>query len=131
VPSSSIIRRIQRVDPGQLVGQNLVDVVDRSQHALALVKRLVLVAKLQGLVNARARSAGNRSPAEGTVGQLDVNLDRGITTAIENLSGMDIENFSIHDGTPQTLWGSKTEYFPRFAQDWLAGGGEKRMRDEG
>ena len=69
------------------------------QHALAQVQRLVAVAKFQGLVNARARAAGHRRPAERTVGQLHVDLDGGVSAAIEDLSGMDIENFRIHDGT--------------------------------
>ncbi len=90
---------IQGVHAGQFVGQNVVDVVDRLEHALAQVKRLVAVAKFQGLVNARARAAGNRRPAERTVGQLHVDLDRGVSAAIKDLSGMDIENFCIHDGT--------------------------------
>ena len=127
VPSSSIIRRskaglIQGVDAGQFVGQNVVDVVDRLQHALAQVKRLVAVAQFQGLVNAGARAAGNRRPAERTVGQFHVDLNRRISAAIENLSGMDIENLRIHGTLLKRRTGSKsTSFSPMWTA--LASGG--------
>ena len=117
---------IQGVHAGQFVGQDVVDVVDRLQHALAQVQRLVAVAKFQGLVNARARAAGNRRPAERTVGQFHVDLDGGISAAIEDLSGMDIENFRIHDGTLlKRNVVSKAGYFPRFRRRLASGGGRK------
>ena len=122
---------IQGVHAGQFVGQDVVDVVDRLQHALAQVKRLVAVAKFQGLVNARARAAGNRRAAEGTVGQLHVNLDGGISTAIENLSGMDIENLRIHDGTLlKGQSGAENAIFSSICLRLASGGGGEKIQSE-
>ena len=109
VPSSSIIRwskagLIQGVHAGQFVGQHVVDVVHRLVHALAQEERLVAVAEFQRLVDAGAGPAGNRRPAERAVGQLHVDLDRRVSAAIENLSGVDVENFGIHVAAPRILW---------------------------
>ena len=56
---------------------------------------LVAVAKFPGLVDAGAGAAGHRRPAEGAVGQLDVDFDGRVAAAIENLSGVDVHNFEL------------------------------------
>ena len=83
---------IEGVHAAQLVGQLVVDVVDGLQHPLAEVFRLVAVAKLPGLVDAGAGPAGHGRAAERAVGQFHVDLDGGVSAAVEDLSGTDVYN---------------------------------------
>ena len=61
-------------------------------HPLAEVLGLVAVAKFPGLVDAGAGPAGDRRAAEGAIGQLDVDFDGGVSAAIEDLPGVDVNN---------------------------------------
>ena len=120
---------VQGVHAGQLIGQDVVDVFDRLQHALAQIQRLVAVAKFQRLVNSGARAAGDRRAAERTVGKLHVDFDRRVSAAVENLSGMDVENLRIHDGTLLKRKVVESEIFSPIDRGWLAG--EAKRNAEG
>ena len=69
-----------------------VDVIDRLQNPAAEVFRLVAVAKFQRLMHAGAGAARHGRPAESAAGQFHVNLDGGVSAAVENLSGANVYN---------------------------------------
>ena len=83
---------IERVEAAQFVGDFRVHVVNRRQNPFTEVFRFVAVAKFEGLVDTGAGPAGHRRPAERAVGQIDIDLDGRISTAIENLSGTNVYN---------------------------------------
>ena len=56
--------------------------------ALAEVALLVAVAQLDGLVRAGAGAAGDGGPADGAVGEDDVDLDGRVAAAVEDLAGV-------------------------------------------
>ena len=76
-----------------------VDGLDGLQHALAEILRLVAVAQLDRLVSARRGSGRNRRTAEGAVLQGHVDLDRGISAAVEDLAGVNVDDRSHVTGS--------------------------------
>ena len=83
---------VDGVHPAEFVGHPIVDILHRRQHALADILFLVAVAKLPGLVYARAGPTRNRGASKRPVRQRYVDLNGGVSPAIEDLSGMDIHN---------------------------------------
>ena len=63
---------------------------DRGLHALAAVPRRVVVAQLHRLVRAGRGAGRHRGAAHGAAVQHDIDLDRGIAAAVEDLAGDDI-----------------------------------------
>ena len=78
--------------PHQLVGDLFVDVGDRLLHAFAEVKRFVAVAQLPGLVHAGAGAAGHGGRADRAVVQRDIDFDRRIAAAVENLPSVNVND---------------------------------------
>ena len=61
-------------------------------HALALVARLVAVAQLDRLVGAGGGARRDRRPAHGPVLEHDVDLDRRVAAAVEDLAADDVDD---------------------------------------
>ena len=109
VPSSSIIRVI---DPALVLG---VEAGERTSKispltastafldALAAIAGLVAVTKLDSLVGAGRRTRGYGRAAEGAVVQGDIDFDRRIAAAVQNLAGDDIDDLS--HGFPRAVNG--------------------------
>ena len=87
---------VECVVTDQFRSELLVDIGHRTDDALAQEGTLVTVAQFPGFVDTSAGTAGHGRAAERTVGELDINLDRRVATAIENLTGMDISNRGTH-----------------------------------
>ena len=87
---------------------DLVDVVDRLQHAFAEIAPLVAVAQLQRFVLAGGGSAGNGSAAAGAAFQDDIGFNGRISAGVENFAGKNQFNF-CHGISPD-----------RSPLDWLA-----------
>jgi len=83
---------IEGVDPLQFLGDPGVHVLHGLEHALAEIHALVAVPLLPGLVGAGAGARGHRGAAEGPVGEGDVDLDRGVAAAVEDLAGVDVDD---------------------------------------
>src|SRR3546814_4672941 len=66
-----------------------IDRLDRLQDSLAEIARLVAVAHLDRFMRARGRARGHRRAAEAAVFQQDIDLDRRISSTVENLATMD------------------------------------------
>ncbi len=104
VPSSSIsvlssACLVGGVEAAQGRGDLTVDVLDSSANALA-APALAAVAKLGGLVLARRGTGGNRRVTVCAGAQPDLDLDGRVTTAVENLAGVDSLQLTHTGGTP-------------------------------
>ena len=71
-----------------------VDVGDRFGHGLAAVG-LAAVPQLAGLIDAGGSAGGHDGPAHDAVVQVDLRLHGGVAPGIENLTGMNIQDFKI------------------------------------
>ena len=78
---------VSDVHTDEVGSNNGLDVVDGLGHSLAVVG-LASIAELDSLVNTSGSSAGNRGGEESVLG-LDVDLDGGVTTRIDDSSGVD------------------------------------------
>ncbi len=87
---------VEGVHLDQFGSDLIVDVLDRLEHPFTEVLRLVAVAEFKGLVDARARPAGHAGAAEGAVFEGHVHLDGGVSAAIEDLPGVDIDDRGTH-----------------------------------
>ena len=86
-------RLIQSIEADDFVRDLFVDVVDRLQHPLALEELLFLgVSQFPSFVHAGAGAAGDRRAAKRAVGQGHVDLNGRIAAAVENLSGVNVNN---------------------------------------
>src|SRR5205823_8324696 len=80
---------VESVPPHQRIGDHRVDVGDRLCDPLAEKHSFVAVAQLPSLVNAGARAAGDRCPAERAVGKRHFHLHGRVAATVENLSAVD------------------------------------------
>ncbi len=76
-----------------------VDVLHGFEHALAEVDTLVAITLLPGLVGPRARARRHGRAAKRAVGEADIDLDRGVAAAVEDLAGVDVDDRG-HGGVP-------------------------------
>ena len=81
-----LVARVQALDGG---GQVAVGVGHRIGHALA-APRIAAVAQLHGLELAGGRAGRHRGATAGARGQRDLDLDRGVAAAIQDLPGVDL-----------------------------------------
>ena len=70
-----------------------VDVLGGLPRALAQIARFVAVAQLDSFVLAGGCAGGHRRAAHGAVGQVNIGLDSGIATRIQNLSSNNLNDF--------------------------------------
>ena len=90
-------RLVEGIAALQFVSDAGVDALDGLQHALAQIHARVAVPLLPGLVGAGARPRWNRGTTARAVGQGDVDLNRRIAAAVENLAGVDVDNRGHED----------------------------------
>ena len=83
--------RAQHVE-GSSGSYTLVDIRDGLLQAFAHVIRLVAVAKLPGLVHARASPARHGGRADRVVVERHIDFDRRISAAIEDLSSVNVND---------------------------------------
>ncbi len=74
------------------IGDRAVDRADRLANPLAAPARLVAVALLDRFMRTGRGARGNRGAAHRSVFQRDVDLDRRIAPAVEDLPGMDVDD---------------------------------------
>ncbi len=87
---------VESVETDHGIGQLLVDVGDGRGHALAAVGFVMRVPQFPGFVLALAGAAGYGGAAKGAVRQSHFYLDRGVATAVEDLSADNFGNCRIH-----------------------------------
>src|SRR3546814_20867378 len=87
-PYTTLFRSLQ---PDDRLGDFGIDRLDRLQDSLAEIARLVAVAHLDRFMRARGRARGHRRAAEAAVFQQDIDLDRRISSTVENLAAMDVD----------------------------------------
>ena len=109
VPSSSImIWSIWTCCFDRHAAQRLVDLavdgVDGLLHALAEVAGLVAVTQFDRLMRAGGGARGHRRAADRAVFEHDIDLNRGITAAIENFAADDVDDGG--HGYLFSKWGS-------------------------
>ena len=113
----ALVRRAVEIDHGLvdldlLLGRHVaerledfaVDGLDRLQHALAEIARLVAVAQLDRLMRAGGGARRHRRAAHRAVLQHHVDLDGGIAAAVENFAADDVD-----DGGHGCLFGEMPE----------------------
>ncbi len=76
-------------------GDDLVDVFDRLEDALAEVAALVAVAQFESLVDAGGGPGGNGGASDGAVSEGDVDFYRGVAAGVENFPGVDVGDFHV------------------------------------
>jgi hypothetical protein len=81
---------IQRIEPDEFIRDFFVDVVNGFENTLAHVLIFVAIAKLPSFVSTGARTAWNRSSAEGAIDQSYVYLYGRIASGIEDLAALDV-----------------------------------------
>src|SRR6185503_3814532 len=69
-----------------------IDGVDRLADALAVIARLVAVAQLDRFVGAGRGARGHRRPAHRAVLKDDVDLNRRVAAAVENLAADNVDD---------------------------------------
>jgi hypothetical protein len=69
----------------QFLGDDVVDVGNGLENTLSDVGRLVIVTQLDGLVDTGGSSRGNLG-SESTLFGVDVDLDGGVTSRVEDLA---------------------------------------------
>ena len=84
----------------QFVGNDVVDVVDCLEHALAAIALLIAVAQFERFIHARAGAAGDDGPADNAAVQLDFDFDGRIAAAVEYFTRVDDYNFAHRNYTP-------------------------------
>ncbi len=89
---------VEGVVADQLVGDLVVDEADGGQHALA-AEAFAAVAEFDRLVFAGRRSGGNRGAALRPRIEEDVDLDRRVAPAVENLASVDADDLTHTRGT--------------------------------
>ena len=82
---------------------SIVYVVDGLLHTLTEIKRLVAVAELPRFVHAGACAARHRGCADRAIIERNVDFNRGIATAIENLPRVNV-NYRTHGDHLPFLW---------------------------
>ncbi len=82
----------RRVEAQKRLGDLAVDARHGFQHALALVARVVAVTPFDRLVGAGGGARGHRGAAQRAVLQRDVDLDRGVAAAVEDLAGVNVDD---------------------------------------
>jgi len=90
---------IHRVEADELVGDDFVDIRDGLLDALSHIDRFVAVAKLPRLVHAGARPARHGSRADRVVIERDIDFDRRIAPAVEDLASVNL-NDHAHGESP-------------------------------
>ena len=99
---------VERVAALQFLRDPRVDVLDGLEHALAEVDTLVAVTLLPGLVGTRARARRHGRASKRTIGEADVDLDRGVAAAVENLAGVDVDDRGHGGGAFWGGWAGKS-----------------------
>ena len=94
---------IQRIHADQFGGDPFVDVRHGLRNSAAEILLLVAVAQFPCFVHAGAGAAGNGGPAERAVDQGHVDLNGRIAAAVENLSGLNV-NDRTHGETCKRFW---------------------------
>ncbi|EAU43788.1 probable phosphopyruvate hydratase [Salipiger bermudensis HTCC2601] len=92
------------VEAHQRLGDLAVDRGHGIEHALAHVAALVAVAALMRLVHAGRGTRGHGGAAQRAVFQHDVDLDRGVATAVEDLAGVNVDD-GAHGCVPRLQLG--------------------------
>src|SRR5262249_32985847 len=101
-----LVRRAVEIDHGvidvELIGSghlqqmrsnDVIDILDGLEDALAEIAFLVAVAQLAGLVGAGAGARGDGGPANGPVGQGDFDFERRVAAAVEDFAGVNVVQF--------------------------------------
>ena len=79
-------------EAGQRVADRAVHRLDRPPHALAAIAAGVAVAELHRLVGTGRGARGHRRPAHRAILEQDVDLDRRVAPAVENLAADDVND---------------------------------------
>ena len=80
-----------RVKPHQRFGNLAIHRLDGLKNALAHVTRLVAVALLDRLVSTCRSSRRHRGAAHGSILQRDIDFDGGVSPAVKDFAGVDVE----------------------------------------
>ena len=83
---------VLRIHAGERIEDFSVDRVDRLLHALAEIAALVAVAQLDRLVRAGRGARGHPRAAHRAVLQHDIDLDRRVAAAVEDLAADDVDD---------------------------------------
>jgi hypothetical protein len=89
---------VERVESGDVLGQDRVHVLDRVQDPLAAVAHRVTVPEFDGLVLAGGGAAGHRRTADHAGFKFDIDFDRGVAAGIEDFTCSDIDDCA-HGGS--------------------------------
>ena len=92
ISASSIAALVLGVHAGERIEDLAVDGVDRLLDALAEVARLVAVAQLDRLVRAGRGAGRHGRAAHGAVLEHDVDLDRRVAAAVQDLAADDVDD---------------------------------------
>ena len=80
---------VERLQADEDVGDLRVDVVDSGEHALAPVP-IAAISQLDRLEASRARARRHDGPALGARLEVDLDLDGGVATGVEDLAACDV-----------------------------------------
>ena len=89
-----------RVKADQFFGDLAVDRRNGLQHALAGIACLVAIAALDRLMRAGGGARRNGSAAHRAAVQMDIDLDGGVATAVQNFAGVNVDDCA-HGGCLQ------------------------------
>src|SRR4029453_9414647 len=91
---------LTRLEPLDLRGDHLVDVLHRAAHALAAVAVVVVVAQLDRLAFAGGGAGGHDGTTERARIEPDFDLDGGVAAGIEHFTGMGGTDLGHGSGLP-------------------------------
>ncbi len=129
-------RLIEGIEADDFVGDLFVDVIDRLEHPLALEELLLFgISQFPSFVHAGAGAAGDRGPAKRAVGQGHVDLNGRIAAAVENLSGVNVNNRTHRQilalvGNESVAVGRESANCAAIEPDWLRVSQNSRFRPQ-